>query len=85
MPEYTDEFTLPNGAGGIGASMKRARINDRIMEFSHDTGVNVDYRIEGWKMILVFENKEDYAIYKLNKSEYFSPERIQTIPGRRFR
>lgn len=84
MPEYTDTFTLPNGAGGVAAGMKRNRIKTCIMEFSKDTGIDVEYLIEGYDMILFFDNKEDYAIYKLNKSEYFSPERIQNIPGRRF-
>ena len=85
MPEYTDTFTLPNGAGGMAAGMKRNRIKDRVAEFSHDTGIEVTYHVEGYDMILKFANKEDYAIYKLNKSEYFSPDRIQNIPGRRFR
>ena len=80
MTEYTDTFTLPNGAGGMAAGMKRNRIKDRIMEFSHDTGIDVTYHIEGYDMILTFANKEDYAIYKLNKSEYFSTERLRNIP-----
>jgi len=85
MQKYTDTFTLPNGAGGVAAGMKRNRIKDRIREFSHDTGIDVTYQVEGYAMILTFDNKEDYAIYKLNKSEYFSTERIQNIPGRRFK
>lgn len=85
MPKYTDTFSLPNGAGGMAAGMKRNRILDRVMEFSHNTGVDVTYHIEGYDMILKFANKEDYAVYLLNKSEYFSPEKIQNIPGRRFR
>jgi len=80
MPEYTDTFTLPNGAGGVAAGMKRNRIKDRIMEFSHDTGIDVTYELKGYDMILKFANKEDYAIYKLNKADYFSPERLRNIP-----
>ena len=80
MAEYTDTFTLPNGAGGMAAGMKRNRIKARIMEFSHNTGVDVTYHVEGYDMILTFDNKEDYAIYKLNKSEYFSVERLRNIP-----
>ena len=85
MPKYTDTFKLPNGAGGMAAGMKRNRILDRVMEFSHNTGIDVTYHIEGYDMILKFANKEDYAVYLLNKSEYFSPERIRNIPGRRFK
>ena len=85
MPKYTDTFRLPNGAGGMAAGMKRNRILDRVMEFSKDTGIDVTYHLEGYNMILKFANKEDYAVYLLNKSEYFSPERIQNIPGRRFK
>jgi len=85
MPEYTDTFTLPSGAGGMAAGMKHNRIKDRIMEFTHDTGINVEYRLESFKMILIFENKEDYAIYKLRKSDYFSQEKLLNIPGARFR
>ena len=85
MPKYTDTFTLPSGAGGMAAGMKHNRIKDRITEFSHDTGIDVTYEVKGYDMILKFANKEDYAVYLLNKPEYFSPERIQNIPGRRFR
>ncbi len=79
MPEYTDAFKLPNGAGGTPAGMKRNRIIDRIMEFSHDTGIDVTYHVKGYDMILKFANKEDYAVYLLNKSEYFGSE--STVAG----
>jgi hypothetical protein len=85
MPEYTDTFKLPNGAGGMAAGMKHNRIKDRIMEFSHDTGIDVTYELKGYDMILKFANADDYAIYKLNKAEYFSPDKIRNIPGRRFK
>jgi hypothetical protein len=85
MPEYTDTFSLPSGAGGMGAGMKYSRIKDRMMEWSHDTGLNIDYKIKGYNMILVFENKEDYAVYQMTKADYFSEEKINSIPGRRFK
>ena len=85
MPEYTDTFSLPSGAGGMVAGMKYNRIRDRMREWSHETGLNINHRIAGYKMILIFENKEDYAVYQMTKSDYFSEHRINDIPGRRFR
>ena len=85
MPEYTDTFTLPSGAGGMAAGMKHNRIKDRIAEFSHDTGIDVTYELKGYDMILKFANAEDYAIYKLRKSDYFTQEKLLNIPGTRFK
>lgn len=85
MTAYTDTFSLPSGASGMVAGMKYNRIRDRMREWSHDTGLPINHRIEGYNMILILENKEDYAVYQMTKSDYFSEKRINDIPGRRFR